>query len=358
VDFTLSEEQRMLQASARALLEDRYPPERLATVADGDGYPREEWKELAGLGWTSMAVPEDEGGAGLGFIEEALLAEEMGRAVFPGPFLSSIVLALPTLRTGGAADHAAAVASGERLATVAWPAAGGLGRRSLFGAGHGGRLAGRSTFVPDVALADLVVVLDAASGWVVERDGEGVRWRELPTVDGTRRLGELELDGAPAARLSLPEGFEAALLSRVWVVLAAEAVGVASRALDLALAHAKARDQFGRPIGSFQAVSHPLADTLSDLETTRSLVYWAAWAVDARTPEAHAAAAAAKARAGDVATIACERSIQVHGGIGFTWEHVLHRLYRRALSISQLFGSATELRARVAEHLLDGPYNR
>jgi alkylation response protein AidB-like acyl-CoA dehydrogenase len=330
----------------------------LAAVADGDGYPREEWKELAGLGWTSIAVPEDEGGAGLGFVEEALLAEEMGRAVFPGPFLTSIVLALPALRRGGAADHAAAVASGERLATVAWPAVAGLSRPAQFAGGDGGRLSGGSIFVPDLARADLVVVLDAGSGWVVERDGPGVTWRELPTVDGTRRLGQLELDGAPADRLELPDGSEADLLARAWVALAAEAVGVASRALDLAVAHAKAREQFGRPIGSFQAVSHPLADTLSDLETTRSLVYWAAWAVDAGVPEAHAAAAAAKARAGEVAATACERSIQVHGGIGFTWEHVLHRLYRRAFGISQLFGSATELRGRVAEHLLDGPYNR
>jgi alkylation response protein AidB-like acyl-CoA dehydrogenase len=357
VDFTLSEEQRMLQASARELLEDRYPPERLTAVADGDGYPREEWKELAGLGWTSIAVPEDEGGAGLGFVEEALLAEELGRAVFPGPLLSSIVLALPVLRLGGAADLAATVASGERLATVAWPAVAGLGGSSLFAAGEGGRLGGHSTFVPDLALADLVVVLDSGSGWVLERDGPGVTWHELPTIDGTRRLGEIALQGAPADRLELPDGFEADLLARAWVAMAAEAVGVASRALDLALAHAKAREQFGRPIGSFQAVSHPLADTLSDLETTRSLVYWAAWAVDAGAPEADAAAAAAKARAGDVSTTACERSIQVHGGIGFTWEHVLHRLYRRALGISQLFGSATELRGRVAEHLLDGPYN-
>jgi alkylation response protein AidB-like acyl-CoA dehydrogenase len=241
---------------------------------------------------------------------------------------------------------------------MAWPAIGGLGSRSRFSAGRGGRLTGTFPFVPDLAGADLVVVLDGGRGWVVERNGEGATWRELPTVDPTRRLGELDLDAAAAERLELPEGFETRLPARAWVALAAEAVGVASRALDLAVAHAKAREQFGRPIGSFQAVSQPLADTLSDLETTRSLVYWAAWAVDAGTPEAEAAAAAAKARAGEVAIAACERSIQVHGGIGFTWEHVLHRLYRRALGIAQLFGSATQLRARVAEHLLDGPYNR
>jgi alkylation response protein AidB-like acyl-CoA dehydrogenase len=357
VDFTLSEEQRMLQASAREFLEDRYPPERLAAIADGNGYPREEWKELVGLGWTSIGVPEDEGGAGLGFVEEALLAEELGRAVFPGPFLSSILLALPALRAGGARDHAALVASGERLATVAWGAVAGFSATPTF-AREGARLTGASRFVPDLAIADLIVVLDAGSGWVVERDGEGVGWRELPTVDGTRRLGELELDGAAGEALSLPDGFEGVLLARAWVALAAEAVGLASRALDLAIGHAKAREQFGRPIGSFQAVSHQLADTLADVETTRSLVYWGAWAVDAGAPDAPAAAAAAKARAGEVATTACERSIQVHGGIGFTWEHVLHRLYRRALGISQLFGSAVQLRARVAEHLLDGPYNR
>jgi alkylation response protein AidB-like acyl-CoA dehydrogenase len=191
---------------------------------------------------------------------------------------------------------------------------------------------------------------------VVDRDGPGAAWEALPTVDATRPLGRLTLSGAPARVLA--EGDQAARLldrirDRALAGLAAEAVGVAARALELAVEHAKGREQFGRPIGVYQAVSHKLADAFVALESARSLAYWAGWAVANDADEAQEAAAAAKAFAAEAAIAACERAIQVHGGIGFTWEHPLHRYYKRALGIGAMFGWPAEQRARVAASLLD-----
>jgi alkylation response protein AidB-like acyl-CoA dehydrogenase len=181
-----------------------------------------------------------------------------------------------------------------------------------------------------------------------------VTWRELPTVDGTRRMGEVRLEGARAQQLLVERpDWPERLRDRALATLAAEAVGVGSQALELALDHARTRRQFGRPIGTFQAVAHQLVEAYMEVETARSLVYWAAWAVAEDAPEASAAAAAAKARAARAAVGACERAIQAHGGVGFTWEHPLHRLYKRALAIAHYMGTGGELRSRLASLLLE-----
>jgi alkylation response protein AidB-like acyl-CoA dehydrogenase len=365
VDFAFSDEQDMLRTSARALLAERYPIERVASIADGAGFDRREWSAIVDVGWTAISVPEDEGGAGLGFLEEMLIAEETGRALYPGPFLSSIVMALPALRIAGdgVKDLAADVATGRRIATVAW--AGRDGRIDVERPPplrvEDGRLVGDRSFVPDLAAADLVLVVGAADGseapaiWALDLDAGGVRRSGLATVDGTRPLADLALSGAEA-RMVASGAAAAGILRRVrdraLVASAAEACGVAGRALELAVAHARERKQFGRPVGSFQAVSHELARAFQDVESSRSLTYWAAWAVDQGEPDAPAAAAAARARAADAAVATCERAIQVHGGIGFTWEHPLHRFYKRALGISATMGSADELWSRVADEVL------
>jgi alkylation response protein AidB-like acyl-CoA dehydrogenase len=360
LNFTFSEEQEMLRASARELMQKRYPSERVAKIADGDGFDRGEWAEIAGLGWTGISIPEEEGGAGLGFLEEMVLAEEFGRALYPGPFFSSVVLSLPVLTAANAWGLANAVVSGERIATLAW--AGSDGRFDVDPAPklswQDRGLSGDRLFVPDLGSADLVVIVgshtDGLGVWTLDRDVPGVAWRELPTVDSTRRLGELFLESAPATILDPPDpGLLERIRDRALAALAAEAVGVASRALELGIQHATSRQQFGRSIGTFQAVSHQLAQAFVEVETARSLAYWAGWAVSEGADEASTAAAAAKARAAEAAISVCEKAIQVHGGVGFTWEHPLHRYYKRALQIAAYMGWGPEHRSRVAAEILD-----
>ena len=367
MDFTFSEEQELLRSTVREQMAARYPIERVAQIADGAGFDRREWPAIAEAGWTGISVSEEMGGAGLGFLEELIVVEELGRALYPGPYFSTVILALGALRTGGAGDADGvirAIAAGEQTATVAW--AGADGRFDTDPAPkvewdeRNGAISATKLFVPGLAVADLVVVVggvpEGTGYWVVrDLDATGVARRELPTVDTTRRMGELILENTPTSILTSTRepGALAPLRDRALAALAVEAVGAGSAALDLAVDHAKSRRQFGRPIGAFQAVAHELAQAYLEIETARSLAYGAGWAVAEAAPEASAAAAAAKARAAEAAILACERAIQVHGGIGFTWEHPLHRYYKRALGIAATLGSGSELRARVASSFLD-----
>ncbi|HXF98168.1 MAG TPA: acyl-CoA dehydrogenase family protein [Gaiellaceae bacterium] len=306
MDFAFTPEQEALRAQAREFLAAN---------------PEPSWRELAELGWTGVSIPEEEGGAGLGFVEEALLLEELGRALYHGPYFSTVALALPALPS----DLRAQVAAGEASWTLA------LG-----------------PLVPDLDTADRVAIVGGDGIYELE----GAEREVLATTDETRPLGVVR-GGGPGRRLAdsalLPE-----IEARAQTALALEACGVAGRALELAVEHARLREQFGRPIGAYQAVSHPLADSYTRLELARSLGLWAAWCIAAGDPQARLAAASAKAFAGEAAVFVCERAIQVHGGIGFTWEHVLHRLYKRALWIESFGPSATRLRAEVAAAVLEG----
>jgi alkylation response protein AidB-like acyl-CoA dehydrogenase len=298
MDFALTEEQLELKAEARRWLDVRFPLDR-----DWDApWDPAGWRELAQLGWLGVSVAEEHGGAGLGFLEEAVLLEELGYALYPGPYVSTVALALPHL----SAEQQAEVAAGERR----WSA-------EVDG------------LVPDWGHVDAVWTEDGEAA----PEGEAV-----PSIDASRPLGRLTI---PNDTVSLgPRGLAA---------LACEAVGIAQRVLDLAVQHAKTREQFGKPIGTYQAVAHPLADTYMEIELARSLAYWAAWSVAEDDEQAPVAAAAANAHASEAAVVACERSIQVHGGIGFTWEHPLHRYYKRAQWIEHFGGSPAKLRTRVAD---------
>jgi alkylation response protein AidB-like acyl-CoA dehydrogenase len=305
--FAFTPEQEALRTEARRWLDERYPPERVAELADSDaGWDPDSWTELAELGWLGVSVSEDEGGAGLGFLEEAVLFEELGRALYPGPYFSTVALALPLL----GADDRAAVAAGEA-------------RRSAQVDG----------LVPDLALVDRVLT----AGGPVAAEGKAVE-----TMDATRRLGRLAATAGDAG-IDRP---------RVRAALALEAVGIAQRALDWGVEHAKERQQFGKSIGVYQAVSHSLVDAFMATELSRSLAYWAAWCVAEGDEQAPTAAAAAKAYAAEAAVSACERSIQVHGGIGFTWEHPLHRYYKRAQWIQAFDGFPANQRAEIAAALV------
>src|SRR3954467_9324838 len=332
-------------------------------MADGDGFDPASWKEVAGLGWPGVSVAEDAGGLGMGFVEEAVILEELGRGLFPGPFLSSVTMALPALVD--APDLAERVLSGGSAATVA------LEPADVVAEPHadGWQLSGAASFVRDLETADLVVVAaeapDEPGLYAVERDGDGVTWESLPTVDGTRRQGRVALENAPATQLMTGDEAEAALASlrrRALAGIAAESVGVAGmargwvgvpqRALDLGVQYGGEREQFGRKIGVYQAVSHRLADVFVEVEGSRSLALWAAWAVENDSDDVDLAVAGAKASATEAAVHACEVSIQVHGGIGFTWEHPLHRLYKRALRLEAALGYGRGHRAEIARSLL------
>jgi alkylation response protein AidB-like acyl-CoA dehydrogenase len=306
VDFTFTPEQEALREQARDYLAAN---------------PEPTWAALAELGWTGVSVTEEEGGAGLGFVEEAVLFEELGRALYHGPYFSTVALALPALPS----ELRAEVAAGETSWTL--------------------------------ALGPLVTDLDTAERVaVVGGDGiyelEGAEREILTTTDETRPLGVVR-GGEAGARLA-DATVLAGIQTRALAALALETCGAARLALELALEYAASREQFGKRVGTYQAVSHPLADAYTQLELSRSLALWAAWCVATGDPQARIAAAAAKAYAADAAVRVCETAIQVHGGIGFTWEHVLHRLYKRALGSQSFAASGTRLRAEVAAALLNG----
>jgi alkylation response protein AidB-like acyl-CoA dehydrogenase len=309
MQFTFSDDQRELRDGAREYLRDALPLERAAAIADSElGWDPGSWAELAELGWLGASVPEDQGGAGLGFVEQAILLEELGHSLYAGPYLAT-VLALPALGP----DEQSAVAAG-------------MARWSVEVAG----------LVPELDRVDRVVTADGAAA----AEGEAVGG-----IDPTRPLGRV----ADGPREPLPGSIDP---TRVLTAVAAEALGVAQRALELAVEYAKERQQFGKPIGIYQAIAYPLADTFGDVELARSLAYAAAWKLDNDPEDAPRAAAAAKTFATEAAVAACERAIQVFGGIGFTWEHPIHWFYKRALWLQAFAGYPAEHRATVAASLL------
>ncbi|MGI8941870.1 MAG: acyl-CoA dehydrogenase family protein [Actinomycetota bacterium] len=369
MDFAFTEEQEMLRDQVRSWLAAECPAERVAELGESKaGWDESSWPKMAELGWTGLSIPEEHGGAGMGFLDEAVVFEELGYRLYPGPYLSTVALAVPALQA--APDVLVAVAEGRARATLAAAEAEPSGSRGA-GLGDGDdpttsaerdgdawTITGIKEPVVDLQLATHVVVSAAtAEGvglWLVEPSPDAVT--PLETVDSTRRLGRLNLEAHPATALIEPGGARATLghiRRRIDAALALEAVGVAQRVLELARDYASERTQFDKPIGSFQAVSHQIADIYMGTELARSLAYWAAWSVAESQADAKRAAAAARSMATGVAVSACEASIQVHGGIGFTWEHVLHRYYKRALGNAAFNGSPATGRATVAASLLD-----
>lgn len=364
MDFAFSDEQNMLREQARSFLADKMSNERVAEIAASDeGWDKNVYHQIAELGWTGLSVSEDAGGAGMGFIDEAVVFEELGRALFPGPYLSTVALALPLLPESD--DVVAAIVSGERTATLAWAEPSGPQKIADVSkvttkaeqANGGWTLTGEKTLVPDAGIVDHILVVASASDgigiWMVSRGDADPQVHS--TMDRTRRLGTISLSGAPARLVVEPgktEVLVAKVRRRVLSALSLEAVGIAQRAVELSVAYVSERKQFEKPIGAYQAVSHQVANMYVDVELARSLAYWAAWCVDTDDEQAVVAVSAAKSAAGAAAVLACERAIQVHGGIGFTWEHVLHLLYKRAQWIDTFEGPGATHRAEIATSLL------
>jgi alkylation response protein AidB-like acyl-CoA dehydrogenase len=350
--FELTDDQRAIQETARDFLAARYPAEEIRRLAfeEERGFTDEQWTAIAELGWPALVVAEDDGGLGLGVVELTVLLEQLGYALAPAPLLSTIAASLVISAAGDDAQRAEwlpALAEGERRGTVApLPPADGL-------QADGDRLTTTLEAVPDAAGADVLVVPTGPERLaLVDLHGDGATVEPAEGLDPTRRLSTVRLVGAAGIELGASDG---AALARARDVIAtataAESVGVAQRAMEFAVGHARERHQFGRPIGVFQAVSHPCAQMLLETEGARSAVLYAAWALDHAPDEAPLAAAMAKSYASDAGWRVPAAALQVLGGIGFTWEHDLHLWLKRGRANAAVWGDPRAQRARVADLL-------
>ncbi len=365
--FDLNDEQQQIKETAREFLAARYKPERIRELLDTDlGFEESDWQEMVELGWAGLALPEEHGGQGLGSVELASVFEEIGYALAPGPLLSNTVVGLALALCGSDEQKAkflAPLAAGEKRGTQALVDAGSGGMIGEFemqarSNGDGTVLDGEKLLVMDAESADFLLVATAdGKRHIVDSGQSGISLDREDSIDPTRRLYSVRFDGVEvSADRTLPAegGDYYPVLQRVCVALSAELTGIAQRTLEMAVTYAKERQQFGRPIGSYQAVSHRCAQMLLETEGARSATYYAAWAADASPEDLPLAASMAKAYASDAGWRVPNESLQVHGGIGFTWEHDLHLFLKRAKVDAAMFGDSRWHRERVAEAILAG----
>ena len=369
--FGFSPEQELLRNSARELLSHECPMPRVREwMEEPGGFDPELWTKLAELGWLGILIPEEYGGSGLGFVDLVVLLEEMGRALFPSPFLGTLQGTLAVLRAGSPTQRKeilSAVAGGERILSLAITEEAGTEelrdletRASRDGPAY--RITGTKLFVPDGQNADQIVVVARTEGGgdpgvsllLVEREAPGLELRPLDSIDQTRRIAELRFDGVRAELL----GEDLAgwnvwrwVRDRALVALAAEAVGGVEKVLEDSVAYAKQRVQFGKPIGVNQAIKHKCADMLIDLESSRSITHYAAWNAAEDLEQTSLFASMAKAFTSDAYRRASAENIQIHGGVGFTWEYDCHLYFRRAKAIEVSYGDSVHHREQVAELL-------
>ncbi len=328
MNFDFSDDQQAIKRTARDLLADRFKPDTVRELAESERYDDAHWQEIAGLGWAGIFVGEEHGGQGLGTVELAILAEELGYAVAPAPFLSNAAAGLALEHAGSDGQRARwlpGIASGEAR-------------------GAAGMLRdGTAPLVADADSAAVIVLIGDGAGVIL--DPADCDIEPVATIDQTRRFARVTPKNGAGEQL---DGDVTPALDRIATVVAAEIVGVAQRTLEMAVEYARDRQQFGRPIGAYQGVSHRCADMLREVESARSTAYWAAWAADSEPETLPLASSMAKALASDAGWNVTASALQVHGGIGFTWEHDLHFLLKRARVDGALFGSAGEHRERVA----------
>lgn len=347
--FGLSEDQRLLQDSVTRALETLAPLERVRRfAAEDEAVAKDVWAGLADMGLPGLLIPEEHGGLGLGLMEAAVAAEALGRVVAPAPFLGSAVLAPLALMRGGSTAQQGAwlpkLASGEITAGVAISEPISGARDGAGVVASGGKLTGRSMFVIDGPGADLFIVADTAGGLhLVEAGQAGVKCENLPTIDLTRRVGELVLQDASGEPLAGKGALEA-MRDAGWTMLAADALGAADAMLAKAVDYAKERKQFGRVIGSFQAVKHMCAEMVAEIEPARALVWYAAYAFDSAPEEAALNAAHAKAHLSEIGRFVARTATEVHGGIGITDLLGLHYWFKRLGLDRQLLGGPEKVR--------------
>jgi alkylation response protein AidB-like acyl-CoA dehydrogenase len=375
MDFGFSQEQEMLRATARKFFENECPSAAVRKMMeDPSGTTTELWQKLADQGWLGLIYPEADGGVGLGFVDLTVLMEEMGRVVLPGPYFSTVLLGgLAILEAGSERqkkEWLTKIASGEAKVTLAWTEpnarwdAQGITVSAKASAG-GAVLSGTKLFVHDAHTADAMIVAartatgrsaeEGVSLFLVPRPARGLEVKLLPTTDQTRKLCEVTFNNVAVdaeALVGEPDNGWAPLsrvIDRATVALCAEMCGGAQKVLEMSTEYAKIRVAFGKPIGSYQGIKHKLADMLVDVENAKSITYYAAWAVDEEAAEAPLAVAMAKAYVSDAYRKVAAAGIQIHGGIGFTWEHDMHLYFKRAKGSEVTFGDATYHRERVAQ---------
>ena len=358
MQFGLNENQEFLKNSARKFFAGECPSAEMRRLAETDtAYDATLWTKLAEQGYTGIIFPEVYGGVGLGKVELMLLMEEAGRALLPGPFFSTVVLAGSVLDAVGTPGHKKKyldpICKGEVRSTVAILEAGAswnLGDVRL--SATNGKLTGEKLFVSDAAVADFLIVVAGNGVFVVDSKARGLKITRMSGMDLTRKLYTVEFSNTPAeelgSNLNLPRAFDIATAA-----LAAELVGGMQRTLDITVEYAKTRKQFGKPIGIFQAVQHQCADMYLETESSRSAVYYAGWALEENSPDAAVAVSIAKMYCSDAARTVGNRGIQIHGGMGFTWENDLQLYYRRAKASETAFGDATFHRERIASMVID-----
>ena len=354
MNFTFTEEQEELRRQVRRFLEEKSPISEVRRLMEtDDGYDKSVWDQMAGqLGLTALIIPEEYGGAGFGYVELTVVLEEMGAALLCAPFYSTVALATNALLLSGdeqaKKDLLPGIASGETIATFAYVED--SGRWDIDGVelvasngSNGWTLNGSKMFVVDGNTASSIIVAaktpKGVSLFAVNGDADGLTRTRLTTMDTTRKQSKLEFSATPA-RLVGEDGAAADVISktldRAAIALAAEQVGGAQKCLDMAVEYAKNRIQFGRPIGSFQAIKHKCADMLMEVESARSAAYYGGWALADDSDEVPVVASLAKSYCSEAYFHAAAENIQIHGGIGFTWEHDAHLYFKRAKT-SELF---------------------
>jgi alkylation response protein AidB-like acyl-CoA dehydrogenase len=358
MEFGLSESQQMLKDNARKFFAGECPMGELRRLMETEtAYDEALWAKMAEQGYTGIIFPEEYDGVGLGEVELILLMEEAGRALLPGPLFSTVALAGAILNEAATPTqkkkYLAPICRGEARATAAILEAGAnwdLAYVRMTSAN--GKISGEKVFVPDAAIADFLVVAVRDGVFVVNAEEKGINIEPMTGMDQTRKLCCVHFENAPAEKLGNPSGLSRAI-DIATSALAAELVGGMQRTLDITVEYAKMRKQFGKPIGMFQAVQHQCADMYLELESSRSAAYYAGWALEQTAPHAAIAVSIAKMYASDAARTVGNRGIQIHGGMGFTWENDLHLYYKRAKASETVFGDATFHRERIARLVID-----
>ncbi len=359
MQFGLSESQQILKDTARKFFAGESPITAVRKSMETEAaYDSALWSKLADQGFTGIIAPEEFGGMGLGRVELILLMEEAGYALLPGPFFSTVALAGCVIEACGSTEqkkkYLGRIATGQARSTVALvEAAGSWDPESLKINASGNKLTGTKLFVTDAAVADFIVVVAHAGVFVVDAKAPGLHIEPMKGMDLARKIYAVEFKDTPAEMLGNSNGLAGAL-NVATAALCAEMTGGMQRTLELTVAYAKTRKQFGKPIGIFQAVQHLCADMYLETESSRSATYYAAWALEENTPDAAASVSVAKMYASDAARGVGNRGIQVHGGMGFTWENDIHLYYRRAKASETMLGDATFHRERIARLVIDG----
>jgi alkylation response protein AidB-like acyl-CoA dehydrogenase len=358
MEFGLNESQRLLKDNARKFFAGECPMEEVRRIMETDNaYDAALWAKMSEQGYTGIIFPEEYGGVGLGKVELILLMEEAGRALLPGPLFSTVALAGSVLDAIASPEqkkkYLAPICEGAARSTVAMlEASASWNLADVQMAGANGKLTGEKLFVTDAMVADFLVVVARDGVFVVDAKAAGIEIQPMEAMDLTRKVYAVRFNSTPAERLGNTANLSRAL-DVAATALVAEMVGGMQRTLDITVEYAKMRKQFGKPIGIFQAVQHQCADMYLETESARSAAYYAAWALEENAPDAAVAVSIAKMYASDAGRTVGNRGIQIHGGMGFTWENDIHLYYRRAKASETALGDSTFHRERIARLVID-----